>query len=67
MPGLCLTRAQASRLFDLPVDVCTRIFDELMEDGALVLTVSGRYRLRPDTGSESTSQLGTATGLPGTQ
>jgi hypothetical protein len=45
MPGLCLTMAQAIRLFDLNADVCVRIFDELVEDGTLRLTTSGQYHL----------------------
>jgi hypothetical protein len=47
MPGLCLTTAQASRLFSLEQEVCARVFSELVEGGVLVLTHAGRYRLRP--------------------
>ncbi len=47
MPGLCLTTAQASRLFSLDQAVCARVFSELVDGGVLVLTQTGRYRLRP--------------------
>jgi hypothetical protein len=47
MPGLCLTSAQASRLFSLAPDVCSRVFSELVDSGVLVLRSDGRYRLRP--------------------
>jgi hypothetical protein len=48
MPDLCLTTAQASRLFHLAPDVCARIFSELIEDDVLILKIDGRYRLRAD-------------------
>jgi hypothetical protein len=46
MPGLCLTTAQASRLFHLRGDVCNRVFSELVHEGLLCLTAHGQYRLR---------------------
>ena len=35
MPGMKLTLAQASRLFDLAPDVCARTLDRLVEEGFL--------------------------------
>jgi hypothetical protein len=48
MPGMCLTVAQASRLFHVQPDVCARLFSELIDDGVLILKIDGRYRLRAD-------------------
>ena len=41
IPGLCLTLPQAARLFGLPEDVCARVCEELIEDGAI--QKSGRF------------------------
>jgi hypothetical protein len=38
MPGLCLTLAQASRLFGLSEDLCERILLSLVDDGVLQRT-----------------------------
>ena len=35
MPGLCLTLAQASKLFGISSDACARIFSQLSEEGLL--------------------------------
>lgn len=34
-PGLCLTVLQASRLFGLAEDTCTRVLDELVSEGVI--------------------------------
>jgi hypothetical protein len=46
MPGLCLTVAQASRLFGLPMDVSARILHYLVESSMLRRSLDGRYRRR---------------------
>ncbi len=46
MPGISLTLPQARRLFDVDEDVCTRILDGLVLEGALMRTPDGRYRRR---------------------
>jgi hypothetical protein len=46
MPGMCLTIPQASRLFGLPAQACTRVMVSLTDLGLLHLTDDGRYRLR---------------------
>jgi hypothetical protein len=46
-PGLCLTLAQAERLWDLRAPVCERTLRELIVDGFLVQTEDGHY-CRPD-------------------
>lgn len=43
MPGLCLTLPQATRLFDLRPEACSRILLELVENGLLSLRNDGRY------------------------
>ena len=45
MPGTSLTLAQASRLFALSPDICRRILQELVAEGALVQNGDLRYRL----------------------
>ena len=45
MPGLSLTNEQAQRLFGLRDDVCQRLLDELVDDGALRLSDDGQYIL----------------------
>lgn len=50
MPGLCLTAAQAQRLFGLREDVCMRVFDALVDAAILRRDVNGSYAragLRP--------------------
>ena len=41
IPGLCVTVAQAARLFGLAEDVCARVCDELVSDG--VIQKSGSF------------------------
>jgi hypothetical protein len=43
MPGMSLTAPQARRLFALPEDVCSRMFDELVGRGVLRRKRDGRY------------------------
>lgn len=45
MPGMALTAPQAARLFGLGQDACVRILDELVHEGVLCRTDSGRWRL----------------------
>jgi hypothetical protein len=47
MPGMSLTAAQASRLFGLPHETCSRILDELAGAGLLHRRVSGCFGLPP--------------------
>ena len=44
LPALCLTPAQAERLFDLRKDICQRVFKTLEDAEILRRDVSGRYR-----------------------
>lgn len=44
MPGLCLTAAQAQRLFGLRQDISMRVFDALVDGGILHRDVDGVYR-----------------------
>jgi len=46
MPGLCLTRVQACRLWGLPADVCQHALDRLVASGYLTTSGGGGY-LRP--------------------
>ena len=48
MPGLALTLPMATRLFGLPPEVCERLLDVLVSDGALRRTSDGRYSLQLD-------------------
>jgi hypothetical protein len=48
MPGMTLTRAQAARLWGLKIDDSERLLVKLAEDGFLVCTGSGAYRLGED-------------------
>jgi hypothetical protein len=43
MPGLRLTVAQACRLWQLDVVLCTKVFDRLMSEGFLQQTNTGFY------------------------
>lgn len=45
MPCLCLTLAQAIRLWDLDRDLCQRALDTLVRDGFLELSEDRRYRV----------------------
>ena len=42
-PGVALTVAQASRLFDLPQDVCGRLLGALAEQGTICWRPDGRF------------------------
>src|SRR3979411_2265306 len=44
MPGMSLTLIQATKLFGIRPDVCSRVFLRFIEDGVLRLTSDGRYR-----------------------
>lgn len=46
MPGLCLTNAQARRLWQLDAHTCDSLLDELVTRGFLIVTDQGRY-VRP--------------------
>jgi len=51
-PGLALTPEQASRLFDVPRDVCGRLLTCLAREGAIYLRSDGRFvGLAPATAS----------------
>jgi hypothetical protein len=43
MPGLCLTPAQAARLWGLAPGVCTQVLEALVAEGALACTRDVRY------------------------
>ena len=43
MPGLCLTRCQAQRLWGLPCDRCLSLLAILVEEGFLRVTADGRF------------------------
>ena len=43
MPGLCLTRCQAQRLWGLPCDRCDWLLTALIEERFLVHTTDGRF------------------------
>ena len=43
MPGLCLTPAQAARLWDLTPGVCAQVLQMLAAEGTLVCTRDVRY------------------------
>ena len=49
MPGMSLTLVQATRLFGIPSEGCSRILLQLVDNGLLRLTPDGRYSLRPVT------------------
>jgi hypothetical protein len=44
MPGLSVRLAQAARLFDLPGDQCSTLFEELRRQGLIEVTPEGVYR-----------------------
>ena len=44
MPGLCLTEAQARRLWNMEPLVCVAILQALVDTGFLVKTSTGMYR-----------------------
>ena len=43
MPGLCLTRCQAQRLWSLPCERCEALLAALIEERFLVRTNDGRF------------------------
>jgi hypothetical protein len=43
MPGLCLTRCQAQRLWSLPCEQCEALLAALIEEKFLVRTIDGRF------------------------
>jgi hypothetical protein len=45
MPGLCLRLEQAARLFNLSVDTCRTVLDDLVRDCRLRYDARGQYRL----------------------
>ena len=45
MPCMCLTCAQAKRLFDMRADVCQRVLTALVRDRVLCRTTGERFRL----------------------
>jgi len=45
MPGLVLSPEQAARLFGISPELCSRVLEELIANGALSLTRGGRYTL----------------------
>jgi len=47
MPGLWVTRSDARRLFGVAEDICQRVLDVLVRDGALIRTSGGIYRTPP--------------------
>ena len=49
MPGLSLTREQASRLFGIAPDRCARVLSRLVDAGDLCLTNTGQH-VRPTGG-----------------
>ena len=51
MPCLCLTYAQARRLFGLSPDVCRRVLGSLVQEHTLTCGPDGRYRLRDEMSS----------------
>ena len=48
MLGLAVTPCEAARLLGVPLPVCSRILQTLIEDGHLRRTQDGRY-IRPET------------------
>ena len=60
MPCLCLTYAQARRLFGLSPDVCRRVLGSLVREHTLTCGPDDRYRLRDDVSSHgrALSELG---------
>jgi hypothetical protein len=46
MPGLNLTLTQATRLFGLPPDICTRVLGTLQVEGLLIQGSDERYARR---------------------
>ena len=51
MPGLCLTCAQAQRLWELDARTCSCLLGSLAEDGFLSLRTNGTYARFPNCGA----------------
>jgi hypothetical protein len=47
VPGLALTTDQASRLFDVPPDLCARLLESLAQQGVIYVRPDGRFIARP--------------------
>ena len=47
LPGLALTVDQAAKLFNIPGDVCRRLFIALEEQGSVVRRPDGRFCRAP--------------------
>ena len=47
MPGLWVTRSEARRLFGVPEDICERVLNQLVAEGALMRSADGIYRRPP--------------------
>jgi hypothetical protein len=43
VPGLALTADQASRLFDVPPEICGRLLESLAQQGVIQLRPDGRF------------------------
>ncbi len=43
VPGLALTTDQASRLFDVPPDLCARLLASLAQQGVIQIRPDGRF------------------------
>lgn len=43
VPALALTSEQASRLFDVPPDMCGRLLSALAQEGAITVRPDGRF------------------------
>ena len=56
MPGLCLTREQAQRLFHIEPLVCRDVLDALVDMHFLCLTAKGDYA-RPSAATDVLSRL----------
>jgi DNA-binding IclR family transcriptional regulator len=44
MPGMCLTEAQARRLFNLSAPTCSELLSLLVSQGVLRRSEDGQYR-----------------------
>ena len=63
MPGMCLTRQQAQRLYGLDEHTCTQVLDYLVEAGFLVRAGGDTYRRLTD-GATPFPRLRMAKGQP---
>ena len=58
MPGLCLTEAEACRLWNVEPLVCAAILQALVDTGFLVKTSAGMYCARRTLNSDANYALG---------